>query len=173
MVIGRHQVVAGWNLVHAVEQRPHLVPAEGDRLIDRFLVPARRDAGGEERLRFRGEVERATVPRVEERLDAEPIARREHRPPAGVPEHDSELAAQLVQALDAVVFEQVQRNFTVGPRAQAMAPRLELPLDRLVSVELTVDDDARLLVFAGDRLIAGREIDDAQARVTEPDASVF
>ncbi len=42
---------------------------------------------------------------------------------------------------------------------------LEFVLDDFEIVELAVDDDLRTLVFAGDRLIAGREIDDAQPRV--------
>jgi len=158
--------------VDAVEQRPHLVAAERDRLIDALFVPARRHAGGEERLGLGRKVQRVAMPRREERLDAEPVARREHQAPAGVPQDECELAAQLMQALDAVILEQVERDLAVGSGPEAVASSLELALDRLVAVELPVDDDPRLLVLAHDRLVAGREVDDAEARMTEPDASV-
>ena len=39
--------------------------------------------------------------------------------------------------------------------------------DPLEVVELAVDDDVEAVVFVGERLIAGREVDDAQPRVAE------
>ena len=39
--------------------------------------------------------------------------------------------------------------------------------DRLEVVELAVDDDVERLVFVGDRLIAGGQVDDAEPRVSE------
>ena len=100
------------------------------------------------------------------------VARREHHSATRVPQDDCELATQLVQALDAIILEQVERDLAVGSRPQPVAPGLELALNRLVAVEFPVDDNSRLLVFARDRLIAGREIDDTQARVTQPDPSI-
>ena len=109
---------------------------------------------------------------VEERLDAETVAGREQRRGGLVPKHERELAAQMVQALHAEVLIEVQRDLAVGPRTQPVAAALELPLNRLETVELAVHDDARLLVLAGDRLIPGREVDDAQTRMAQPDAAV-
>src|SRR5437773_6687981 len=48
-----------------------------------------------------------------------------------------------------------------------MAGLLELALDRLIGVEFAIDDDPCLFVLAGDRLIAGRKIDDAEAGMSE------
>ena len=39
--------------------------------------------------------------------------------------------------------------------------------DRLEVVEFAVDDDVERLVFVGNRLIAGGQVDDAQQRVSE------
>ena len=40
----------------------------------------------------------------------------------------------------------------------------------LVVVELAVDDDVECLVLVRDRLVAGRQVDDAETRVPEADA---
>ena len=66
----------------------------------------------------------------------------------------------------------MQRDLAVRARAQPVPGLLELALDRLEIVELAVDDDPRALVFAGDRLIAGRQVDDAQPRMAEGDAPI-
>src|SRR3954447_5616240 len=54
-----------------------------------------------------------------------------------------------------------------------MSSRLEFSLDGFELVELSVDDDPRAPIFAGDRLIACREIDDAQACVSKAGLAVF
>src|SRR4029450_2664101 len=61
----------------------------------------------------------------------------------------------------------MQRDLAVRSRSQAVPASLEFVLDCLEIVELAVDDDPRPLVFAGDGLIAGREIDDAQPRMAK------
>src|SRR5215813_11645780 len=63
-------------------------------------------------------------------------------------------------------------DFAVGSGSQPVARLLELALDCLIAIELAVDDDACLLVLADDRLVAGREIDDAETRMAESDAPV-
>src|SRR5262249_34729976 len=55
---------------------------------------------------------------------------------------------------------------------QPVAAVLEVALDALEVVELAVRDDAQLPVLVRDRLVAGREVDDAEARVPQPDASM-
>src|SRR5689334_1211524 len=61
----------------------------------------------------------------------------------------------------------MKRDLAVGSGAQAMAGPFQFLLDRFVAIELAVADDRRASVFAGDRLIAGGEIDDAEARVAQ------
>jgi hypothetical protein len=53
-----------------------------------------------------------------------------------------------------------------------MASLLQLALDRLVAVELAVHHDLQASVLVRDRLIAGREVDDGEARVAEPDPAM-
>ena len=77
-----------------------------------------------------------------------------------------------MHALQPDVLVEVECDLTVGARPQAMPMRLEVPLDRLEVVELAIDDDPRALVFAGDRLIAGRKVDDAQPRMTKSDSFI-
>jgi hypothetical protein len=45
-------------------------------------------------------------------------------------------------------------------------------LDAFVVVELAVNDDVGTVVFGGDGLVAGDEIDDAEARVPESHAAI-
>ena len=165
-------VVPRRHLEHAVVERADLVAAEFDGVIHGLGVPAGRHAGREQRLHFGGEVQRVAVHRVEQRLDAEPIARGEHPAVVIVPQHERELSAQLVQALRAEVLVQVQRDLAVRSRAQPVSRLLEPALRRLEIVELAVDDDPRALVLARDRLIAGRQVDDAEPRMPQRDAPI-
>ena len=66
----------------------------------------------------------------------------------------------------------MQGDLAVRPRSQPVARLLEFALDRFVPVEFTVDDDTGLFVLAGDRLISGREIDDAEPRVAKSNEAV-
>jgi hypothetical protein len=165
-------MVAGRDLVNAVEQRAHLVPAERHGVEDALVVPAGRHAGGEQGLRLRREVQGVLVPGVKERLDAEAIPCREDRPAVLVPQHEGELAAEMVQALRAEVLVEMQGDLAVGPGAQVMPARFELALDRFIAVELAVHHDPRPAVFTGDRLVAGGQVDDAQPGVAEPDHAI-
>ena len=89
-----------------------------------------------------------------------------------VPEHKSEFAPQSVQAMHAEIFVEMQSDLAVRSRAQAVTRLLEFALDRFVTVEFAVDDDPRLFVLAGDRLISGCEIDDAQPSVAKGNPAV-
>ena len=117
-------------------------------------------------------MQRAVVHGVEERLDAESVTRREESLILLIPQRESELAAQLMQAVRSEILVQMERDLAVGAGAQAVAARLELTLDSLIVVELPVHDDMSSLILAGDRLITGTKIDDAESRVSEPYASV-
>ena len=114
VLAGDQHVVAGRDLHDAVVEGAHLVAAEGHGVIDAFLIPARGNAGGEERFDFGGEVERVVVPGVEERLDAEAVARGEEAAAVFVPEDEGELAAQMLKAVDAEFLIEVEGDFAVG-----------------------------------------------------------
>ena len=172
VLLGGDQVVAGRDLVDSIIKRAHLMTAEFDRVVDGFGVPASGYSGGEQGFHFRCEIERVVVEGVEQGLDAEAVASGEESAVGFIPENDGEFAAQPVQALWAKVFIKVQSDFAVGSGAQAVARLLQFPLDRFIAVEFAVDDDVGLAVLAGDGLIAGGEVDDAETRVAEGDAAV-
>src|SRR3954470_8967287 len=109
---------------------------------------------------------------IEQRLYAEPIARREEGPIPLVPEHKCEFAAQSMQALGANVFVEMQGDFAVRPSAQMVPRLLEFLSDRFIAVELTVDDDVNASVLARDRLISRNKVNDAEPRVPETNSRV-
>jgi hypothetical protein len=113
------------------------------------------------------------VGRVVEGLDAEAVPGGEERVVGAVPQSEGELAAQAAQAGRAEVFVEVQGDLAVGAGAEAVAPGFEFALRALEVVEFAVDDDPQPLVLAGDRLIAGRQVDDAEPGVAQPDPAVF
>ena len=78
----------------------------------------------------------------------------------------------MMEALRAEILVQMQRDLAVRTRAQPVTTRFELALDALVVVELAVDDDVQPLVLVGDRLVAGRQVDDAQPGMPQADASM-
>src|SRR5437667_8713809 len=66
----------------------------------------------------------------------------------------------------------MKRNFAVRPRPKLMSSLFKLPLNRLITVELTIDDDPKGFVFVGNWLISGRQVDDAQPCVSQTDSTV-
>ena len=76
----------------------------GRRPIEKWTmlaIPARRNAGGEQSLHFRSNVQRALVLGVEERLDAIAVARGEQLLRPVIPDRERVFAAQPVHALRA------------------------------------------------------------------------
>ena len=156
------------HLSNPAKQRPPLIRTRKQPLVHPALVPRARHPRREKRLRLRREVERAVVLRVEERLEAEAVARREQRTGLLVPDHEGELAAQVLQAARAVVLVEVERDLAVGAGAEAVSLRFELGADALEVVELAVDDDVQPTVLARDRLVALGVVDHQQ-RVAQSD----
>jgi hypothetical protein len=68
-----------------------------------------------------------------------------------------------VQALRPEIFIEMKSDLAVGAGAQAVTRVFELALNRFIAIEFAVDDDAGLFVLAGDRLISGGQINDAEA----------
>jgi hypothetical protein len=164
--------VAGRDLEDAVEECAALVTAHLDGVGDGGLIPPRSDACREESFDLRGEVEGLVVKGVEERLDAEAIACGEEGAVAVVPENECKLPAQVMQAFSANLLVEVKGNLAVGAGTKTVASGLQIALDAFVVVELAVNDDVGTVVFGGDGLVAGDEIDDAEARVPESDAAI-
>ena len=110
---------------------------------------------------------RSPAQRPVERLDAEAIAREQQPPPRRVPDREREHAAEALDAVVAPLLVGVDDRFGVGARAVAVAGRFELRPDVGVVVDLAVEDDPDRAVFVRQRLLAGGQIDDAQAAVAE------
>jgi hypothetical protein len=61
----------------------------------------------------------------------------------------------------------MQRNLTVRARPEQMSALLQLASLPLEVIKLAVDNDMNPVVLVRDRLIAGREVNDAQPRMAE------
>ena len=109
---------------------------------------------------------------IKQGFDSKAVASREQRAMSLIPHNNRELAAQSMQAVRAQILIQMESNFAVGSRTQAMAGCFELFLNCFVAVKFAVDDDVRAFVLAGDRLIAGGQVDDAQPRVPQGDEAI-
>ena len=164
------QHVARRHLRDAREERDPLVGAGVKRVVDAPRVPRSRDAGGHERLGLGREVEAAFLLGIKEGLQPEPIACREEDAALFIPNSHCKLSPQVLKARGAEVLVQVERDFAVRARAEAVALRFEPLADALVVVELAVDDDVEAPVLAGDRLVTfgvgDREEVVAQARAS-------
>src|SRR5689334_1434574 len=107
MGIARHQVVSRWDLEHARIKRAHLVAAQFRRVVERFIIPAGRNAGGEKRLHLGGEIDRIAMESIEQGLDAETVAGGKYPPIHAVPEYEGKFTAQPLQAVDAQILIKV------------------------------------------------------------------
>ena len=168
----RDRVVTRRNRVDAVEDRVR-VRAEVEALLEHGLaVPARGNAEGDQRLHLGREVHVALVRGVEERLDPEAVADREHRAVTAVGDHGRELTAQVAPQVHALAQVEVQRDLAVGFGLERAALCAQAIADRAVAVELAVHDDLDVAGRVGDRLVAVIQADDREARVAEEPAPV-
>jgi hypothetical protein len=94
--------------------------------------------------------------RVEQRLDAQTVAGEEKCLPIAVPQRESEHAAKAFDAALAPRLPCVDDDFRVAQRAEDVAERDELGNQRLVVVDLAVEDDADAAVLVVQRLLPGR-----------------
>ena len=173
MLVGRDQVVAGRNLKYSIVKCARLMVAVLDAVIDRLGIPPGRHASGKQGLDFGSQVERVIMKRIKQRLDAKAIASRENRAVSLVPNHKSEFSAQPMQALRAEIFVKVERDFAVGARAQVVSRLFEFSLDRFKAIEFAIHHDPGAPVFARNGLVARRQVDDAETRVSERDPAVL
>ena len=106
--------------------------------------------------------------RIVERLDAETVARSEQRPVALIPDRERELAAQRVDDAGAMLLVEMEGDLAVGAGAERVAARIRSSrAETLEIVELAVGDELKPPGLVGDRLTAGLEVHDAQARMAE------
>jgi hypothetical protein len=154
-----------WQLVDAAQRRQrrgHV--AVGEVGVDRLAVDLARDlVVGQQRGHLGGEAEDAVAQAVEERLLADAIARDQALLPARVPEREREHPVQPLDAVDAVLLVEVRDDLGVAVCRQRVPARDELLAQLAVVVDLAVQDDRDGAVLVEDRLVAGGEVDHAQA----------
>ena len=136
---------------------------EGEESSQRFGVEVARLAGREERLDLRGEEQPPVALRIMEGLDAHPVARQDEAAPLLVPEGDGEHAVQAVNEALGLFLVEVDDDLGVGAGRELVAAGLEVPAELGEIEDLAVVDDGHIPVLVVDRLVAGDEVDDAQA----------
>jgi hypothetical protein len=132
---------------------------EGEERLERVEV----DLAAREGAELGRELEPVRRRAVVERLDPEPVARKDEPPPARVPDRRGEHPAQPFGECVAVFLVEVEKHLRVAARAKAVAGTLELAAELAVVVDLAVLDDMQRPVLVSDRLVAGREVDDREA----------
>ena len=103
-------------------------------------------------------------------LDADPIPHEQQAALRLVPQRIREHAAEPIDGAVAPLFVRVHDHFCVRMRAEPVSVRDQLCTQLGEVVNLAVEHDADRPVLVRQRLIAGRQIDDAQTAVPEPDA---
>src|SRR5437867_610734 len=159
------QRVSGRELANSREH--HLLArdvTEGEILSECALVEFRLYARvGKNCLDLRAKNKLFVVIKIVERLDPEPITRDEEAPQAAIPDGESEHPTQMLQAVAAVLFIQMNNRFSIALGAITVAPRLELRAQFAVIVDFAVIDDPQALVLVADRLVTSADIDNAEA----------
>jgi hypothetical protein len=137
--------------------------------VERRLDKARR----EQRFDFRPEHKRASGMCVIQRLDAQPIARKQQLLLFLVPDREREHAVQFLHDAVAVFLVLMDDRLGVAPRTILMSLRLEGRTQRRVVVDLAVERNPHAAVLVRHRLLARRaDVDDCQAPMREADRAV-
>src|SRR5258708_15142 len=80
-----------------------------------------------------------------------------------VPDGKGEHAAQMLDAVSSVLFVQVDNGFRVAVSTVMMTTGLELLAECAVVIDLPVENDPQSSILVTDGLVAGREVDNAEA----------
>ncbi len=136
--------------------------------VDRVRQPGKQA----QRLQLRAERQRAIVPPVVERLDAEMVAREEQLAPATVPQREREHAGQPVEHPRAPGLPAVDQHFAVALRDEDVSGGRELVPQCAEIVDLAVEDDGDRAVGGDERLVAACDVDHRQPAKAESDRSV-
>ena len=171
--LDRH-VVRRWQLPDGAEDRVggrHVLV--GQVVDERPRIELAGHVGvNEERLQLRGEEKRVRESCVVERLLPEAIASQDEAPPRPVPEREGEHAFEPVEAGRAVVLVGVENDLGVGAAREPVAGRQEGTAQGVGVVDLTVRDQPDAAILVGQRLLPGRQVDDAKALRGQADRSL-
>ena len=106
---------------------------------------------------------------IVQRLDAQPVARDEEALTARVPDGEGKHATQMLYAVGTIFFVKMNDGFRVAVRAVSMTQRLQLFAQSGMIVNFTVENNPGRAVFVAERLVSGRQINDAEAAHADPD----
>ena len=86
-----------------------------------------------------------------------------------VPQRDRELPVEVLNEVGAVLFVEVDDDLGVRVRVEAVSRLLQLGAQLDVVENFAIEDDPHRLILVVDRLVATRQVDDAQAGVRQAD----
>ena len=109
----------------------------------------------------------AAVPVIVERLDAQAVPGAEKSTGVLVPDGEREHAAEVRDAVRAVLLIGVQDGFGVAMGCVAMAGGFQARAEIGVVEDLSVVDNPETAVFVGHRLMAGGDVDNAEAAMAQ------
>ena len=122
------------------------------------------------RLDLGAEQQPLSRPCIEEWPDTDPVPCQYQPMCRCIPQGDGKLPVQMVDKAFAEVFIEVHQHFGVRCGVEAVATRLQFRPEFQVVEDLAVEHDRDRAGFVVNGLVAGGEVDDAQARVRKSDA---
>ena len=123
---------------------------------------------------LRRDADRPAIVRIVERFNAERIAGEKERAFPCVPDRERIHPAKIVDHLRAFLGVKMEQYFGVAVRGELATSCLERRTQRWIVVDLAIEGDAEIAIAAPHRLEAGvREIDNRQAAMGQPDATIF
>ena len=161
--------VAGRQLVHIADDRVRI----GNEVVGEIARQTLRIEGAtdvrvsQHRAQLGAEHEPAVRFRVVRRLFAHAVAGEKQQLAAAVPHGEAEHAVEMIETMLAVLLPGVNDHLRIGRGGEAVPGTLEVRTQRAVAVDLAVENDGHRAVLVADRLVAGDEIDHAQARDAE------
>src|SRR6476660_3495767 len=172
--------VAGWKFSDGSENRAVAGSVqEREVVIESVDIELARDIRRlEERFHLRAEVETVLGLGVVERLNADATPSEKQGFRSRVPDGQSEHTPETRNGAAAPLFVGMHDRLGVAVRVERVTRPLEIGAQLLKVVDLAVEHDPDGAVFVVNRLMAGGEIDDAQAphaecdTVVDPDALV-
>ncbi len=127
----------------------------------------------DQRLQLRAEQQQpARQQRVVQRLDAEPVAGEEERLAIPIPQREREHAAEPLDAVLAPLLPGMNDHLGVAAGPEAVSKLREFRDQRLIVVDLAVEDDDHAAVLVEQRLLPGGEVDDREPAMAEPQAGL-
>ena len=123
----------------------------------------------EDRLDLGREHDTVSVRVPVERLLPEPISREHQLALIAIPDGDREHAAQVVNEVHALVFVEVDEHLGIRLGAKTVSSRQQAVTQLPIVVDFAVERDPDPAVLVRERLLSGRQTDDAEAAVTETD----